>query len=96
MDLNSISTRVDHGIVSLSIDVKGDNFLIGTRSAEIYYGKIGTLPEKIMDSHFEGELWGCAPDPSSKKGQSRFATCGGDKTVRIWDIVSRKMVASTE
>ena len=48
--------------------------------------------EKIQESHFEGELWGCAVDPKSL----RFATCGGDKTIRIWDIASQKIEHCTE
>ena len=83
LDLNVLQSKfVDHGIISLAVDPKQDQFLIGTRSGEIFTNKIGMNAEKIQDSHFEGELWGCAVDPKSL----RFATSGGDKTIRIWDI----------
>lgn len=92
LDLNNALNRLDHGIISLSIDAKQDNLVIGTRSAEIYHGKIGLIPEKLLEAHFEGEVWGCAVDPTSTK----FATSGGDKFIRIWDIATKKLVASSE
>lgn len=35
IDLTTVD-KVDHGIISLSVDFRGDQFLIGTRSAEIF------------------------------------------------------------
>ncbi|EAR94225.2 HELP domain protein (macronuclear) [Tetrahymena thermophila SB210] len=94
IDLNQQNSQFDHAIISLSIDSKQEQILIGTKSAEIFLGKIaqGSHPEKILDAHYDGELWGCATD---SKG-ARFVTCGGDKTVRIWDIPQKKQIACSE
>lgn len=46
-----------------------------------------------MQGHFDGELWGLATSP---KGEHKFITSGGDKTVRLWDIAKRRMIASTQ
>ena len=43
-----------------------------------------------MKGHFDGEVWGAAPHPS----KTQFVTCGGDKTVRVWD--TRKMLRASE
>lgn len=50
------------------------------------------MPEKISQAHWEGEVWGCAVDPTSQK----FVTSGGDKTIRIWDIATKQMESSTD
>ena len=34
-----------------------------------------------MQGHYDGEVWGCAASPKEYK----FVSCGGDKTVRLWD-----------
>jgi hypothetical protein len=46
----------------------------------------------IMKAHESGELWGCAPSP---KGY-QFATAGDDKTVRVWGVEDRRMVAGSK
>jgi len=38
-----------------------------------------------LEGHFNGELWGLAMHPIDQK----YATCGDDKTLRIWDIKKR-------
>lgn len=76
-----------------SLDIKTDGtLLVGTRGAELYEGKQGVNWTAILQGHFEGELWGCAVSP----GTYRFATCGGDKTVRLWDAQTKKMLVGTE
>ena len=76
-----------------SLDIKADGtLLVGTRGAEIYEGKQGLNWTILLQGHYDGEVWGCAISPSSHK----FATCGGDKTVRLWDIPTRKMLVGTE
>jgi len=37
-------------------------------------------------------LWGACASPNSHK----FVTCGADKTVRVWDIDTKKMVIATK
>ena len=75
-----------------SLDLKQDGtYLIGTRSSEIYEGKQSSW-NLLLQGHYEGELWGCAVSPSNY----RFATAGGDKTVRIWDMTTRSMITGTK
>lgn len=76
-----------------SLDIKSDgNMLVGTRGAELYEGKQGLNWNILLQGHYDGEVWGCAMSP----GSYRFVTCGGDKTVRLWDMQTRKMIVGTE
>lgn len=45
--------------------------------------------EKVHEGHGSinrGEVWGLAVAPRSHL----FATCGGDNTVRLWDVTTKK------
>ena len=42
----------------------------------------------LMDNHHSGELWGLATAPAG----DYFVTAGDDKTLRVWDIVQRKLL----
>jgi len=66
-----------------------ETLLIGTRGAEIYEYADGKF-SCYMKGHFDGEVWGAAAHPS----ENLFVTCGGDKTVRIWN--TREMVRASE
>ena len=46
----------------------------------------------VLSSHFSGEIFGCAVDPTGQ----HFVTCGGDKTIRKWDYAGRQMVMGTK
>lgn len=48
----------------------------------------------LLQGHYDGELWGLATSPN--EGEHKFITCGGDKTIRLWDVNKRKMLASTQ
>lgn len=56
--------------------------MVGTRGSEILEIKNWRDIESLMTGHFDGELWGLAIHPF----HPLCATCGGDKTIRIWDI----------
>jgi microtubule-associated protein-like 6 len=45
-----------------------------------------------LQGHYGDELWACCASPNSHK----FVSAGADKTVRIWDIDTRKMVIATK
>lgn len=48
--------------------------------------------EKVHEGHGSinrGEVWGLAVAPRSHL----FATCGGDNTVRLWDVTTKKQLA---
>ncbi|CAG9325772.1 unnamed protein product [Blepharisma stoltei] len=69
------------GVRSLDINSAG-TVLVGTRSAEILEIRNWQEVESLGSGHYDGELWGLAMHPE----HPLCATCGGDKTIRIWDL----------
>lgn len=69
------------GVRSLDINPQG-TVLVGTRSAEILEIRNWQEVESLGSGHYDGELWGLAMHPQ----YPLCATCGGDKTIRIWDL----------
>jgi WD40 repeat protein len=74
------------GIRSLDYLDSAKTLLVGTRGAEIIEvnAATGTKLKTHVYGHFSGvakaELWGCAVHPK----EQTFATCGADKTIRLW------------
>lgn len=72
--------------------------LIGTKGSDVIEVDpvTGKLLNTIIQGHCKapgvklGEVWGCATHPT----KMLFASCGGDKTVRVWD--TSKMVKCSE
>lgn len=54
---------------------------MATKGCEIYEMKPNNVNKLLVQGHYAGELWGAAFSPKDYK----FATCGGDSTIRIWD-----------
>ncbi|EGR30612.1 hypothetical protein IMG5_127930 [Ichthyophthirius multifiliis] len=80
------------GIISLSVSDNLNQLLIGSTNSEIYEWEINNSSlKKITEGHFGGELWGCAVHPFKQI----FATCGGDKTLRVWDIENQSIINTT-
>ena len=87
----STLTKYNPGVRSIDINDKGE-YLIGTRGSELYVGdKTGKNWNCILYGHYDGEVWGCATSPNSYKA----ASCGGDKTIRLWDIDKNTMICGT-
>ena len=65
--------------------------LIGTGASELFMVENyqnQKFKKKILDGHFQGELWGLSCHPNS----DFYATCGDDGTVRIWSALKRKQI----
>jgi WD40 repeat protein len=68
--------------------------LVSTRGSdifEVYVSKSVVSPHSInliACGHYRGELWGLAVHPLREE----FATCGDDKTLRIWSIKSHQQL----
>ena len=73
-----------------AIDVRDGTLVAGTRGCEIFLISDDQV-SLVQQGHYDGELWGLAVSPSSLE----FVTSGGDKTLRLWDIPTGKMVKST-
>lgn len=84
-----INSKFNTQIRSIDYLEATDYLLVGTRGAEIYEC-IGEKQNCLMRGHYDGEVWGAASHPE----KDIFVTCGGDKTVRIWD--TRKMIKASD
>ena len=90
-DTTTITKFPAPGIRSLDMKVDEKMMLVGTRSSEIYEVEKGGKNKLLLQGHYDGELWGCATSPTSTK----YVTCGGDKTIRIWDTKTYSLTAYT-
>jgi len=71
-------------------DVPTNKILVGTKGSEIYeIAKDSKRTVLLNEGHCAHELWGLSMHP---KDPDLFATCGDDKTVRVWSISKRKLV----
>ncbi|KRX05725.1 WD40-repeat-containing domain [Pseudocohnilembus persalinus] len=91
IDINKL-VSFDSSIVSL--DIRNDTYLIGTKGSEVIevrQNKQDSKAEIIQQGHYNGELWGLAIAPS----RNIFVTCGGDKVVRKWDIETHQQIQTS-
>eukprot|EP01022_Parablepharisma_sp_SALTPOND_P009431 TRINITY_DN1391_c0_g1_i1.p1 TRINITY_DN1391_c0_g1~~TRINITY_DN1391_c0_g1_i1.p1 ORF type:complete len:2151 (-),score=139.11 TRINITY_DN1391_c0_g1_i1:21-6473(-) len=79
LDMHTID-GVDPCIRAVDINKTGW-YIIGTKGSEIVLHQKDKTTV-LMHGHYSGELWGLCVSPNGTK----FATCGGDKTVRIWNL----------
>lgn len=89
IDLNTITT-IRPEVRSLDFNEATKTFIIGTKGAEVLAvtdkgQKKSTLVQGHYASNAASELWGAACHPKDQL----FATCGGDKRVRIWNDKSQ-------
>jgi WD40 repeat protein/Ca2+-binding EF-hand superfamily protein len=89
--------RADNGSLDcavMSVQRWDDAILLGTQGGDIFEAFIPSQPggahtlSRIAWGHPKGELWGLAVHPL----RDEFATCGDDKTLRIWSIRSHEQV----
>ena len=91
-DISKLGSSVSPRVRSVCWNPTDNKILVGTRASEIYEisgsdgSDINSGP--LVCGHFNHELWGLAVHPH----KAEFCTVGDDQTVRIWDIVSRKML----
>jgi microtubule-associated protein-like 6 len=81
--------RSIEGVLSLQRD-EVTSIVAATAGGEVYEVavKSGCI-SLVMEAHFIGELWGLAPHPTDPE---LFVTCGDDMTVRVWNLVHRRLV----
>ena len=85
-DMSKISAFTP-GIRSMDVYPDGTN-LVGTRGCELYKVTADGHATNFLKGHCDGELWGLGVSNDEKF----YATCGGDKSIRTWDILARKQV----
>ena len=80
IDLNAMTGS--EGCIVRAVDINSAGaYLIGTGRAEII--KVQQKKYAVLVSgHYQGELWGLCAAPD----KATFATCGGDKTIRVWEV----------
>jgi len=82
----------------ISIKVLNDKLLVGCGKSQVYsvpdFRNKDSLDglEPHIEGHFDGELWGCAVDPS---GSGEYCTAGEDNKLIIWDVKAQKKVRET-
>jgi microtubule-associated protein-like 6 len=81
--------RSIEGVLSLQRD-EVTSIVAATAGGEVYEVavKSGCI-SLVMEAHFTGELWGLAAHPTDPE---LFVTCGDDMTVRVWNLVHRRLV----
>jgi microtubule-associated protein-like 6 len=89
--MNDATPRPYRAMVrSVVWDVHTNKILVGTKGSEIYeISKDSKRTVLLSEGHCADELWGLSTHPLN---EDLFATCGDDKTVRVWSISKRKMV----
>lgn len=85
-------SKFNPGICSLDIRPDGNTILVGTRGSEIYEVQKSGKSDLLLQGHYDGELWACAVAPNGMK----YATAGGDNTIRLWDSKKLWMITSTK
>jgi len=70
----------DPGIRAIDVSAEGA-YVIGTKGAEIIMVQQGRTTI-LVNGHSNGQLWGLCVSPNADK----FATCGGDKSLCVWEI----------
>lgn len=73
-----------------AVDIKGNNIIVGCLNGDIVEIS-GTVKNKVMESHCDGEVWGLDINFNTP---NLITTAGDDNKVRTWDVVQRKCVGS--
>ena len=81
---------------SVCLSTDANRILVGTRGSEIYEISASDGSNlnagSITTGHCSDELWGLAMHPSKPE----YCTVGDDMTIRVWDVITRKMLRMTE
>eukprot|EP00276_Gloeochaete_wittrockiana_P019624 CAMPEP_0184336236 /NCGR_PEP_ID=MMETSP1089-20130417/4606_1 /TAXON_ID=38269 ORGANISM="Gloeochaete wittrockiana, Strain SAG46.84" /NCGR_SAMPLE_ID=MMETSP1089 /ASSEMBLY_ACC=CAM_ASM_000445 /LENGTH=666 /DNA_ID=CAMNT_0026661207 /DNA_START=116 /DNA_END=2113 /DNA_ORIENTATION=- len=92
-----VETGLDIRAADLRLDAEVDTHLlvVGTATNQLVEINCDAFFDKrservLIDGHY-GETWGLATHPS----KHHFVTASDDKSVRIWDIDSRRLIAKT-
>ncbi|PIO34704.1 hypothetical protein AB205_0219210 [Aquarana catesbeiana] len=82
----------DNRLCQISMQGQGESLgkiLVGTRNAEIIeVGEKNAACNILINGHMDGPLWGLATHPT----RDFFLSAAEDGTVRLWDIVDKKML----
>jgi WD40 repeat protein len=86
-------SKYNPGVRTLDIEPTTGVMLIGSRGSELFLKKneASTKLKPFLQGHYEGEVWGCCASPD----KDYFVTCGGDKTIRLWDARSNEMIVGS-
>jgi len=90
--------KADSGSLNVaitSVDVFDNRILVGTKGADVFDVEMPRSTDKevtmtrIVSGHSRGELWGLSVHPT----RDEFATCGDDRTLRVWSLRTREQIA---
>lgn len=94
-DMGSVATPTSFNPVVRSVcwDATHHRILVGTRAAEIYeLSTVGGRTLLLHEGHCDDQLFGLVTHPTNP---DLYATGGDDKTIRIWSVSKRAVVAKT-
>lgn len=88
----SLNKVKEHTLMSYprALDINSGNILVGTRDGCIIEISSAGTQTKLMESHYDGEVWGVVVDSTNHL----VITTGDDNQIKVWNSEQRKCVGT--